>query len=351
VREHVRSDLALSAEDRQESAVDRDAADDDRRASARARSVARHDRGEAAVAAEQALETLETMTDAFVRLDAAGRFTYLNPQTEEILQQRPDALLGCLLADVLPEMARRMEHVLEHAPAQSAPVHFEVDETAPGGRVLDCRVVRTDDGLSIYFRDVTVQRRSEDARQDVPAPVALDLNDALRRASAALKASLPPGVTLQLDYAQRPVAAYLDPTQLDVVLLNLVANSRDAMDGAGAITITVTARGSAPSDPSLSSGWLQVTDTGCGIADDLIPRLFEPYVASEPHERGTGPGLATVHGIVRRNGGFISVDSSPGRGTTFTIAVPSGPTNHDELDQGATAAGSSRDTRPSAEPA
>jgi two-component system, NtrC family, sensor kinase len=74
-------------------------------------------------------------------------------------------------------------------------------------------------------------------------------------------------------------------------LTNLIVNSGDAIDDGGAITIT--ARENAPYAPTLSSGWLQVTDTGCGIATELIPRIFDPDVGAAAPGAGTGPGRAS----------------------------------------------------------
>jgi nitrogen fixation/metabolism regulation signal transduction histidine kinase len=335
------------------------------------------------------------MTDAFVRLDSSWRFTYLNPQTEKILHQSPDALLGRVIWNAFPETASRMDDALQHASDRQIPAHFEIHDDEGVGRILDFRVVPVADGLSIYFRDVTSERprdnpltiipdaepgpaasaiapspapdanhvapangmpSAESLQLDAlgceqpPAPVALDLNQVVENASSALRALLPRNVTLRINSSRQPVIVYVEATQLDQVLTNLLVNSRDAIDDGGAITITITARENAPYAPTLSSGWLQVTDTGCGIATELIPRIFDPDVGAAAPGAGTGPGLATVHRIVSRSGGAITVDSAVGIGTTFTIAFPSAPTVSDDLHRRARAAGASPDPGPAIDP-
>jgi CheY-like chemotaxis protein len=106
----------------------------------------------------------------------------------------------------------------------------------------------------------------------------------------------------------------IDPTQLEQIVMNLVVNARDAIDGPGRVTIRIGA----------SEQWttLEVADTGTGMAPEVTARVFEPYFTTKELGKGTGLGLATVHGIVQYVGGQISVTSEVGCGTTFRIALP-----------------------------
>jgi signal transduction histidine kinase len=121
----------------------------------------------------------------------------------------------------------------------------------------------------------------------------------------------------QIDVALEVAASghvLIDPTQLEQILMNLVVNARDAITGGGRVTVRVGA-----SDTRVT---IEVVDTGSGMAADVAARVFEPYFTTKALGKGTGLGLATVHGIVQAVGGEITVASELGRGTTFWIALP-----------------------------
>jgi two-component system, NtrC family, sensor kinase len=100
-------------------------------------------------------------------------------------------------------------------------------------------------------------------------------------------------------------------------MMNLVTNSLDAMPEGG--TLTIHAR------PSADGVHIEVSDTGIGIAKDLLPRIFDPWVTTKAVGRGTGLGLSITHDVIARHGGTISVASEPGHETRFTIELPSTP--------------------------
>ncbi|MGZ8795424.1 MAG: two-component system sensor histidine kinase NtrB [Gaiellaceae bacterium] len=158
------------------------------------------------------------------------------------------------------------------------------------------------------------------------APSVVDLNDVVEGISSLMRHLMPNGVELRLALSPQPVAVFVDRSQLEQVVLNLVVNSRDAIDTTGSITVSTTA--DAPAgvmhDAPISAGWLQVTDTGSGIPEDVMPHIFDPFFTTKPPETGTGLGLATIYGIVTQSGGSIMVDSTVEVGTTFTVALPTG---------------------------
>jgi CheY-like chemotaxis protein len=126
----------------------------------------------------------------------------------------------------------------------------------------------------------------------------------------------------------RPSRIKIDPAQLEQVLLNLTVNARDAMPKGGKLTIR-TASVSAGDDPAAVSTaspeaciLLSVTDTGEGMNAETLSHLFEPFYTTKARGKGTGLGLATAYGIVKQNGGEISIDSSPGRGSSVRIYLP-----------------------------
>lgn len=123
--------------------------------------------------------------------------------------------------------------------------------------------------------------------------------------------------------------AYVDPNQLENVLLNLAINARDAMEGSGKLIIE--ADNETIAESALEKGgeveagdyvMLSVSDTGSGIPPDIIEHVFEPFFTTKPEGRGTGLGLSMAYGFVKQSGGHIRIHSEMGRGTTLTILLP-----------------------------
>lgn len=122
--------------------------------------------------------------------------------------------------------------------------------------------------------------------------------------------------------------ALVDPNQLENVILNLVINARDAMDGRGRVTIelanTTLEQGALP-DPDFVPGQyvtIAVSDTGSGMPQDVMERAFEPFFTTKPEGKGTGLGLSMAHGFVKQSGGHIRLSSVVGEGTTVSIYLP-----------------------------
>jgi signal transduction histidine kinase len=130
--------------------------------------------------------------------------------------------------------------------------------------------------------------------------------------------------TLDLRASALPSIA-MDVSQFEQVMLNLVVNSRDAIESTGTVTITATEEkvsGTQGATTNLAAGRyvrIAVRDTGCGIPADVLPRIFDPFVTTKEAKGGTGLGLATVQRIARANGGDVFVDSTVGVGTTIEV--------------------------------
>jgi two-component system cell cycle sensor histidine kinase/response regulator CckA len=117
----------------------------------------------------------------------------------------------------------------------------------------------------------------------------------------------------------------VDAVQLQQVLMNLVINARDAMEQGGDVTISTASRSLNEPTADLPPGEyavVRVSDTGKGMEPGILERIFEPFFTTKEAHGGTGLGLSTTYGIIRQSNGDISVDSVPGRGTTFTILLP-----------------------------
>ena len=165
--------------------------------------------------------------------------------------------------------------------------------------------------------------------------VNLDLNEVVRAMTKMLNRVLDGNVTLRAELA--PVLPTLrgDPGMLEQVLLNLAVNARDAMIGGGRLTIStgtqIVDEAQASRNPEATAGphvWLEVSDSGQGIAPEVLPRIFEPFFTTKEVGKGTGLGLATVHGIVKQHHGWITVDSQPGAGAVFRVWLPTAQSSH-----------------------
>jgi PAS domain S-box-containing protein len=170
---------------------------------------------------------------------------------------------------------------------------------------------------------LTFSRRQERKAEPV------DLAELLRRSQRLLRRQLPEDVALELDVPAEPLPVTADGTQLEQVLVNLVTNGRDAIPGAGKISVaasqvTLDAEGAAlaglpgPGDYARVS----VTDTGVGMEPETQSRIFEPFFTTKDVGQGSGLGLAVAFGVVEQHHGAIRIASEPGRGTTVTFHLP-----------------------------
>lgn len=168
------------------------------------------------------------------------------------------------------------------------------------------------------------------SRNQVLQPKAVEVNQAVSQLHALLKRLLPENVRLTTALGANPSTVIIDHGQLDQIVMNLVVNARDAMPSGGTISVDTE---NVTLEKPLSTGHfkvepgkyvlISVRDTGVGMDAATQARLFEPFFTTKPVGKGTGLGLATVHGIVSQNKGTIWVYSELGRGTVFKIYLPS----------------------------
>jgi two-component system, cell cycle sensor histidine kinase and response regulator CckA len=157
----------------------------------------------------------------------------------------------------------------------------------------------------------------------------LDLNEVVRGLEMLLRRLIGEDIRLAIRMDRDLGQVRADSGQLEQVILNLAVNARDAMPQGGRFLIETRNVELAPDDvqvrPEATPGphvMLAVSDTGCGMDRETITRVFEPFFTTKETGKGTGLGLATVYGIVQQSGGYITVESRPGRGTTFRIYLP-----------------------------
>ncbi|MBX9582081.1 MAG: PAS domain-containing protein [Gemmataceae bacterium] len=152
------------------------------------------------------------------------------------------------------------------------------------------------------------------SRPHAANPKVVDLNRVVGELAGIIRRLLGAAVEVEVGPAPYPVPVLADRGQLEQVVMNLAVNARDAMPGGGRLRLT-TARAGAVAR-------LSVADTGTGMPDEVKARIFDPFFTTKGPDKGTGLGLAVVHGIVKQAGGAIAVESTPGRGTTFHIDLP-----------------------------
>ena len=158
------------------------------------------------------------------------------------------------------------------------------------------------------------------SRRQLLEPEVVSLNDVVRGVEGMLRRVIGEDVVLRTKLREELEPVLADPGQIEQVLMNLVVNARDAMPDGGTLTIE-TGRGSV-ANGTAGSVVLRVRDTGHGMDAATRARIFEPFFTTKPQGEGTGLGLSTAYGIVKQSGGSITVETSPGKGSTFTLAFP-----------------------------
>lgn len=161
-----------------------------------------------------------------------------------------------------------------------------------------------------------------------PEPV--DLSEAVGQVAGRFPSLIPPRVNVRLELSAKLPAVWADPKQVEQLVLCLVLNGAEAIEGKGTLHVRTGARTLAPGDlrelerpqcfASATCVCLEVEDTGCGIPDEVRPRIFDPFFTTK--FLGRGLGLSVVMGIVTRHGGGIQVSSATQRGTIFRVFFP-----------------------------
>src|SRR5664280_2048745 len=167
------------------------------------------------------------------------------------------------------------------------------------------------------------------SRNGSPAPTCLNLNQSVDLTLQSIAELVPPSMTIAREYAPGLWNVLIDQVQLGQLVINLVLNARDAMNGAGTLTIRTSNVDVddrfVQAHPEARSGehvLLQVIDTGSGMTDTVLQHLFEPFFTTKSVGHGTGLGLAVVYGAVQQANGWIIVETAVGKGTTFSTYLP-----------------------------
>ncbi len=238
---------------------------------------------------------------------------------EKLIQAQKMESIGRLAGGVAHDFNNMLSVILGHA-------ELALQETEPEGKLhASLRRIRE---AAERSADLTRQLLAF-ARKQTTAPRVLDLSVTVAGLLKMLRRLIGEGVELVWQPGSGPVPVRMDPSQIDQILVNLCINARDAIGGAGRVTITTATQqlgeSSRDTHPEARPGEyavLSVSDDGCGMDEETLPHLFEPFFTTKAVGQGTGLGLATVYGIVQQNGGFITVASELGAGTTLRIFIP-----------------------------
>ncbi|GFO64253.1 response regulator [Geomonas paludis] len=161
------------------------------------------------------------------------------------------------------------------------------------------------------------------SRKQAMSPQRCDLGEIVRHVEQFLRRVIGEDIQLKTEILPEPLPVQVDLAQIEQVLVNLAANARDAMPGGGVFTIATGLRdGRGNGDPAGKQAVIIVADSGEGMDEETSRRIFEPFFTTKEVGKGTGLGMAIVYGIVQQHKGNISLSSTPGQGTVFTIELP-----------------------------
>jgi len=184
-----------------------------------------------------------------------------------------------------------------------------------------------------------IRRLLSFARQQPLKAEAVDAVQAVTNVARMVRSSMPESLQIELHCGARPLWTWIDPSELETALLNLMLNARDATAANGRVVVHAESMALLPDAASarqLAPGQyvrIDVTDDGCGMDEATLSRLFEPFFTTKPVGSGTGLGMAMVYGFVHQSGGAINVDSVPDHGTTISLWLPmtDAPVEPDEV--------------------
>lgn len=258
---------------------------------------------------EMKLNVLEELVEERTREITAAR--------EQLLQTQKMESLGTLAGGIAHEFNNLLQVITGYAQ------FIEADLPQDSPMLEDLNQIKTASGRAAELtrRLLGFSRRQELHRSVFP------ISSLLEELGGLLKPVLSERITLTVDCDCPELTVHGDSAQMQQAILNLCINAADAMPSGGNLTITVavdTDDGGA-SDPGSDGNRrirIDVADTGTGMPEDVVRRAFDPFFTTKGVGEGTGLGLPFVHGVVQEHGGTITVDSTPGHGTVFTIVIP-----------------------------
>jgi two-component system, NtrC family, sensor kinase len=164
------------------------------------------------------------------------------------------------------------------------------------------------------------------ARRRTLTPRVVDVGEYIFEFDIALRQSLRSDIIVRYDGIRSGLNTKVDPDELELTLINLAANARDAMPDGGELVISLKSRtfgeDDGPDDLKGEFIALAISDTGIGISEEIRSRIFEPFFTTKAPGKGTGLGLSQAYGFAKQSGGALTLQSEPGRGSVFTLYLP-----------------------------
>jgi two-component system, cell cycle sensor histidine kinase and response regulator CckA len=262
--------------------------------------------------------------------DAAGELVeikgYLFDITErnaleaQLAQARKMEVVGRLAGGVAHDFNNMLAAIIGHAQ-----ILLDEERLDAGVREGLVEIRRAAERSAILTRQLLAF-----SRRQVLMPQEIDVNGIVTGMQGMLQRLIGEHIRVTTRLSPGILTVYVDPGQMEQVIMNLVVNARDAMATGGELTIATAAveldgRAAASRDEELGPGRyavLSITDTGSGMDPETLGRIFEPFFTTKPVGQGTGLGLSTVDGIVKQSDGSVSVESRPGGGSTFSVFLP-----------------------------
>ena len=262
--------------------------------------------------------------------DVAGRMTGLQAIVEDITESKrlEDQLLQAQKMEAIGTLAGGIAHdfnnILAGIIGYAELMGFEIVEGSSAQAYLAELLKAAQRAKDLVKQILAFSRRSDQGKET------MSFEPVLQESIRLLRASLPSTIQIHLEIEEDLGPIYANPTQLQQVVMNLGTNAAQALpDGNGVVKFRLErvefdpeAAWKIPGLPPGSYLRLSVSDTGQGMPPEVIRRIFDPYFTTKERGKGTGLGLAVVHGIVKNHDGAITVESELGRGTTFEVYLP-----------------------------
>jgi PAS domain S-box-containing protein len=256
-------------------------------------------------------------------ISATGRFVTDRIEAEKELRTLKDQLVqaqkmeavGTLTTGISHDFNNLLQAIIQ--PIQLALENRYLDYKER--RFLDIAAMSARRGADLVQQLLTFSRKVE------PRFEIVNLPDVVDQAVELLAKTLPKSIRIIITHGPEILPVSADPSQVQQMIMNLGINARDAMPSGGSLIVETRTAGPADLPPGLSSGdysVVVVSDTGCGIPEEIRSKIFEPFFTTKEKSRNTGLGLSMVYGIMQTHRGHVSCDSTPGRGSRFCLFFP-----------------------------